>query len=464
MDVGIVGNGILGLSTAWEVLKVLGSQDRLWIYGKGTRWQSGSAAAAAMLNSFAEVDIFAMQSTSFEERLQLSQISASLWPTFLSGFCDFSQHLKYGTFVIANARTDSLEAENFNAIVETLSRWKEPMTAVDASVIEGLRPSARSQVTAAIHLPREGFMDPIPVLEELESGLSADSRVEFRDTNVDSISVEKDGRVALSCRSFGIAGLDKVLIAAGVMTQHLVADLWDSWTLPHIFSGSGSTIRLRHDRLRQREVVRTVNRGLACGVYTAPYGDEVIVGATNRVTAQPTQASVEDVTSILLNTTEQINRDLVNAEVLSINRGARPVSADGFPVVGEICPNVYVATGTKRDGWHLAPLIAKHLASEMLESESEYDLSLFGLVGRPYRSITREQSVRQSAREYINAMYQHGYEEPRGNYPEHLLRNYELAVEALHDRLGLHESGIPSDFIGYAMRDEAHAKRLWRDK
>ena len=58
----IVGNGIIGLTTAFRLLQRAGPNDRISIVGRVQREGSATLAAAAMLNSFAEVEVGSLDS------------------------------------------------------------------------------------------------------------------------------------------------------------------------------------------------------------------------------------------------------------------------------------------------------------------------------------------------------------------------------------------------------------------
>jgi glycine/D-amino acid oxidase-like deaminating enzyme len=48
--------------------------------------------------------------------------------------------------------------------------------------------------------------------------------------------------------------------------------------------------------------------------------------------------------------------------VLRVTTGWRPTTADGYPLIGATSvPGLAIASGTRRDGFHLAPVIADHL-------------------------------------------------------------------------------------------------------
>ena len=207
--------------------------------------------------------------------------------------------------------------------------------------------------------------------------------------------------------------------------------------------GVGTTIRLKTDILEQNNVIRTPNRGLACGLYAVPYApDNLVVGATNQVSdIERNNSTVEDVRSILASTQKELNYNLYSAQILSINTGYRPISTDGIPLIGETpLKNVYICTGTRRDGWHLSPFLSKNVSAMVLSDKPIQNLSIYQPNRNPYRFISVED---------VNGMYQHELKMPFGAYRRHIHTNYETYFRKLHDYAGLSEYGIPLDLIGY---------------
>ena len=128
-------------------------------------------------------------------------------------------------------------------------------------------------------------------------------------------------------------------------------------------------------------VIRTPNRAFACGLHCVPRGDGVLyLGATNIISERPKQqALISDVQFLLDCAVDQLNLDLHDAEIISIQVGNRPIPADGFPLIGECCiKGLWLATGTYRDGLHQSPLLARYIADCLADVETfGLDLSAF---------------------------------------------------------------------------------------
>jgi hypothetical protein len=232
---------------------------------------------------------------------------------------------------------------------------------------------------------------------------------------------------------------------------------------PDILFGVGTTIRLKTDKLEQVHVIRTPNRGLACGLYAVPYTpEEIVIGATNQVSDEERhQPTVEDVRSILATTQRELNQELYAAEILTINTGYRPISTDGVPLIGETpIENVYLCTGTRRDGWHLSPFLGKNVAAMVLSEKPIPNLSIYKPNRSPYRFISVEESIEIATRHYISGMYQHELKMPFGAYKKHIHANYENYFRKLHEYAGLSEFGIPIDLIGFCSDKMAKREKI----
>jgi len=64
---------------------------------------------------------------------------------------------------------------------------------------------------------------------------------------------------------------------------------------------------------------------------------------------------------------EQINPALYRSPLLKTRTGNRPVTTDGFPLIGETSwDGLFILTGTYRDGFHKSPVLAQMIAEEIM--------------------------------------------------------------------------------------------------
>ncbi len=466
LKIGIIGNGIIALTSALELLRQ-DSTCRILLIGPANRNMAGSVAAAAMLNSFAEIESGYLDSELNQQKFQHSVEATSLWPGFLEFLESESKvNLNHGlgTFVIANSLPGEIEGENFSAIEKALVDYRAKYELREVQSIPGLKFTQEGRSSRGLFIHGEGWVDTAPTLEALMEILGNAERVQFIDGTVSEIlSRPGSSEITLQLADLKEVKVDKVLVANGAKARNFLTRLGLNSSNPGVLFGIGTTVRLKVSDLEQSSVIRTPNRGLACGLYSAPYRpDQLVIGATNQVTDSERELpSVEDVRSLLTMAQRELNYDLAKAEILKINTGYRPVSTDGVPLIGKVpMSNVYLCTGTRRDGWHLSPYLSRHIARMILTDDPVSELQIYSPAREPYRLITREKSIELAAQHYISGMYQHGLQMPFGAYREHMVRNYENYFTDLHDYAGIHEFGIPIEMIGYASGKMARGEKI----
>ena len=485
MHAVIVGNGILALTTAFRLARRAAPDDRITLVGSRSRPGSATLAAAAMLNSFAEVEAGGLESELELYRFELSHLATRLWPRFvqeiievagsrLPGACAKCEGLcggclDRGTFIVNNTAADDLDDENYDAIVAALVRFDEPHQHVSPKEIPNYAPEQHHRATRAVYLPNEGWMNPRLTVEALEAALSAFPQVAFVDEEVDRLTSE-GGAITAAVLLDGrrIEG-DRFLLATGATATDLLARSELGLQVQRVFYGVGVSIEVRSPDFPHKKCIRTPNRGLACGVYSAPYflgpdlsHDHVLIGASNFISPVPyPYGRLTSVESLLRAAIEQINANFYRADLVRVNVGWRPTSQDTFPLLGPTSiPNLIVATGTKRDGFHLSPLLSEFLSAMVLGEPVDPRLAVFAPERKLIFALTREQAISKAVRHQISAAYQHGFAPSKSRMPQQIAAMYRTDLEKLHDQIGAHERGIPAEMLdmyryGHARLDGA---------
>ena len=125
-------------------------------------------------------------------------------------------------------------------------------------------------------------------------------------------------------------------------------------------------------------------------------------------------ASAKSATWVIGSTMHEINKRIGDARILSINQGNRPISADGFSMLGpsDSVKGLWMLSGTGRDGFHCSPLISKWLVDDMFGDKVEKERGVphaFDLF-RPERpiieAVTYEESIDRAAREINRALHE----------------------------------------------------------
>jgi HemK-like putative methylase len=420
-DVIVVGNGALGSSAAVELARRGAS---VALIGRTHRPYAASTAAGAMLGCFGEVTTTLVENVHGQAKFDLDLKAKDLWPEWLEdisgGLSDGRDILTAnGTTVLLNTvGTDGIDTRNFHAIRSMLEKHDEPYETVDPSDIDWLDPDANSRPLQALHIPGEHAVDSGRLLLRLEQ-TARDLGVTLIDGHAASVITEGDRARGVVLEDGTSLTATQVLLAGGVGTQTLidsVPGLGDC--IPRLVSGYGvSALVTTQDGTQPESVIRTPNRAFACGLHIVPRGaGRVYVGATNIVTPHPMADPVMgDLLFLLECAHRQTRRNLWSSTVTSINVGNRPISLDGFPLLGESPLNgLWMMTGTYRDGLFLSPLLAKEFARRILGDAPELDLERFSPERAPLEGMSREAVVDTTVEHTLATGYEQHWNVPTG--------------------------------------------------
>ena len=284
----------------------------------------------------------------------------------------------------------------------------------------------------AIYLPNEGAINPSEMLAALQEILLKSGRVDFIDEDVTSLS-SKRGVFEIHTPNFNIAS-KQLLIAAGSYSQKLIENFPEiSGAIPKILAGVGYSVIMEQTASNQIEnVIRTPNRAGACGLHALPTdgGKSLYIGATNNVALETEELTKAALSYFLLECgLEQINQELHRSRIQQWNVGNRPVTLDGYPLIGQTSvPGLWIASGTYRDGFHKSPFIAQHMANEMLGRKGLIDHDLFKPERKFIRGMSVQESIKETTEHFMSGSYEWGMKLPKIGYDQ-LFRN--LTTERL---------------------------------
>jgi glycine oxidase len=446
----VIGNGILGLTAAYRLIE-RDPTARVTLVGPANHPGCASLAAAAMFNSFCEVDDRTLKNPIERAKFLFNKAATALWPEFISKLqaeSKFALNHGFGTYLINNHATDGLEDEAFDAVLDALQRFDEPYQVVRPTDIPGFKPAPQSRASRAIYIPAEGWINPVQLIGSLKKILMNSGRVTI--VNATCRSLIKSGtEIAKANLENGdvICG-DVYLLSTGATFSGVLDQSQLDLDMPRVFYGVGCSILLKTDSATLTKCVRTPNRGGACGVYAAPQTPEhTLIGASNFVSPTPEEGPrLTSLHTLLAGAMEQINTDFYRSQLVKVNTGWRPTSEDTLPLLGSTSlKNLFVATGTKRDGLHCSPLISNCLADLILDGKSQFDIDLFRPERPTVRTYTRQEAIDASVKHTLNAAYQHGFVASKNRMIEDLERHYRSDIEQLHDQVGALDWGIPPE-------------------
>lgn len=473
MHTVVIGNGIIALSVAFRLARRAAPNDRITVIGPAARPGSATLAAAAMLNSFAEIETGSLDSPLDLYRFELSHLATRMWPDFeLEIINAAASHLPSGcakcegcagggcfdsgTYVVNNAAADDLDDENFEAIVAALKEFDEPFEFVAPRDIPNYMPEQRHRATRGIHIPNEGWFNPRLMVEKLDAVLARFPQVEIVDASVARLLAANGAVTAVELDDGRFLSADSYVLATGATATDLVAKSGIGLALQRIFYGVGVSVEIHSPDFPHTKCIRTPNRGLACGLYSVPYftdadgpRDHVLIGASNFMSPWPyAHARLSSVESLMRGAMEQINANFYRAGLVRVNVGWRPTSEDTYPLLGETSlDNLILASGTKRDGFHLAPVISRNIVALLYKEPVDPRFLAFAPERTPIRSLTREAAIRKGVRHLMSAAYQHDFVPSKSRMKTQVEQMYRDDLERLHDQVGAHEWGIPPEML-----------------
>ncbi|MBV4533611.1 FAD-binding oxidoreductase [Pseudomonas sp. SWRI107] len=442
----IVGNGMVGLAIAAGLSRSIPGE-RIQVVGPAARPYSASMAAAAMLNSFAELEPGALDQPRDRLKFELSQASARLWQGFVEEFEIPAEHYRLGTVLVNNNASNRFEDAAFDAIAGYLDEFTEPYERVDPQVEPAYVPDASYRTRQALFLPREGVLNPDGVIHALQATLQKRG-VRFVDGVVKSMNKAGDSTAGVTLEDGQVLSAERIVLANGSMATRL----WDEPGCIRVINSVGATVVLKNAGIKGRYVLRTPNRGGACGIYHAPYQDDLfVVGATNLVTTADEQfPRAESVAALINGAINQVNHLHRTSGFIRYNFGYRPLSMDGYPVIGQLNDNTFITSGTRRDGYHFAPWLADNLAALLLGQTVSAAAREYFDFARPQRSAWLDQSVEACCRKYAavkcSALSQHGYDAGHTDANQALEQYYYQRAKAFFDKHEL-EQAVQVDFV-----------------
>ncbi len=483
MHTVILGNGIVALSIAFRLAKRLGSGDRITIVGRSHRHGSATLAAAAMLNSFAEIEADSLESELDLYRFELSHLATRMWPDFEKELiqaagahlpsgcakcegCSGGGCFGAGTYVVNNSAADDLDDENFDAIVNALGNFNEPHEFVSPKDIPNYLPSQRHRATRAVLIHNEGWFNPRLMLEKLDQVLQANPRVSFVDGDISQLQAVAGAVSSVELEGGRVVAGDQFVLATGATVTDILSRSRLGIDVQRIFYGVGVSVEIRSPDFPHTKCIRTPNRGLACGLYSVPYfvgpgvpNDHVLIGASNFISPVPYDfGRLTSVETLLKGAMEQINTNFYRADLVRVNVGWRPTSVDTYPLLGRTSiANLIIASGTKRDGFHLAPLISEKIVQILMHEPVDERFAWFAPERAPIRALSREAAIAKAVRHQVSASYQHGFTPPHNRMPDQLKRMYREDLERLHDQVGARDWGIPPEMLDMYRYGHANA-------
>lgn len=468
-DVIVVGAGAVGGSVAYELSSRGLNVCRV---GKANGANAASGAAGAMSGVFGEVTGEFLASDFGPLKLGMDRQAQRLWPGWAERLAISSGNVTplftaTGTHVLLNTTgMDEVDGVNYDTLENTLREYGKPYEIINPNEMEWLKPNHLVRPLRGLYIPDEHSIDAHLLLEKLDAAFIAEGG-SLKNENAKRVLAECGVVTGLELCSGEVIRARKVVVAAGVHSLDLLSD-YDEVVkkIPPLFSGYGVSILVKMPEGVElpRSVIRTPKRAFACALHCVPRSDGILyIGATNMISERPKMhALISDVQLLLDCAVDQLNLDLHGAEVISIQVGNRPVSADGFPLIGECgIEGLWLATGTWRNGLHQSPLLAGYIADCLTGLENTtFDLSPFTPVRAPLARHARENTVEETVQQMLATGYESRWDiKPNWSslLAEGLSRNYQQLIDDLHPSFT-----PPPELLAFSRLNESILNKLSR--
>ncbi|MEU7649161.1 NAD(P)/FAD-dependent oxidoreductase [Streptomyces huasconensis] len=405
-DVLVVGNGVLGLSLGLTMAR---RGQQVAVLGEAHRPYAATTAAGAMLGCFGEVTAATLASESGRAKLELDFQATGKWDTWIADLAEDAGEeaadavrTATGTIVLHNTiGVPEIDDAGMAAIRQAMDLYGAPYEQIAPETLDWLDPQPTARPLDALHIPGEHGVNSGALLAGLQQAL----------VRRGGTMIAQSARKVLTTASGALRGVeladgtalmgDHVVLAAGVGSQKLLDTVPQAAAgIPRIVSGLGVSALLSTGHCAApapTSVVRTPNRAFACGLHLVPRGaSTVYVGATNTMRPHPGDLpTVRGLQFLLDCVVRQLRRDLWFSGIAKVQVGNRPVSLDGFPLLGETqLEGLWTMTGTYRDGLHMSPLLAEKMTEWILDRKVPAELELFRPVRAPLSVMSREETIR----------------------------------------------------------------------
>lgn len=448
----VVGNGALGLFLAKRLAET--GQVDVTVVGPPNRDGGASIAAGAMLGLFGEVTKDTFSTAHGRAKFELGLNAHRQWPAVLQELQEFASkdeplHYVKGTHVVLNGCGGILDSKNYDAITAALNRYDIVWHTAEENEIPGYCPRMNGRALRALHIPGEGAIDGNQVLRLLEHCCETRGVKTIHSTATRLLS--RGNRVSgVNCDGYDVLA-DVVVVAAGANSRELLLSVIGPEKLQPLLAGAGLSVVVERGKQEPFEtVVRTPNRGGACGLHLVPLGgNREYIGASNVIFGrQQKRPTVAACLAMLEQIGPQLNDHISDRTFIEWRSGNRPVPLDGYPLIGWCAlDGLYVTTGTYRDGFHAGPAVAEHAVDEIIEGSTRWNLP-FSPTRDPVTNWTVDESIAEYALHMTDLWYETSGRMPHQIPSDFLYDNYRKEAAAMYERTGI-SIGLNPDVVCY---------------
>ena len=346
VDAVVIGDGLIGLSTAYELARASAA---VCLLGAACEGAASEAAAGLLAPSIGRLP---------DAVRDFFDASLSLYPEFLARIEQFDS-----TLGVQHGLIEVLP--NANGTPSTLPRGAVSLERREAEEL-GL-----SAPFGAVLYPDDGAIDNVRLVRALRAAASAEPTIDWRaKTPATRIDVTNHS-AAVHLDDGSVLHSDWIVLAAGAWSPH-IAGLPRRLPVSPL-KGQMLSVELKPAPGTQRPI-------MSSDVYIVPRRDEIVVGATVEH-AGFDLTSIDDSIERLRSAAVRVVPSLESASIKRRWAGTRPATPDMLPIIGadpEASRLIY-ACGHSKNGILLAPATARGVTSLVRGLPSEFELEPFSV-------------------------------------------------------------------------------------
>lgn len=367
-NIMVIGGGVVGLSIALELSE--SGVNVINAFPRTGDELSASRAAGAMLGAFGELsaDDGPEEMAEFDFRLAAQRYYPS-WLARLRELSEARVSQVEGTIIIANNQ-GARDRDGIRRMQQEAALHGEPAEWIEPGEVPGLKPSPVHAPALCLYLKNEHAVHSGELLDAMLQVLAQRKNYRHLDTSVAQVKPEGLSWTITLVNGSTVAA-DAVVLAGGSRSLDcLDPSLAKDAALPALSFGKGVSCLLS-GAPAVAHTIRTPNRTFACGIHVVPRPASgcLYVGATNFTGVdEEAEAKVQpgELHGLFDEAIHQINTDIRTSRIEQIRVGFRPIAAFKRPLVGKTrVANLFIATGTYRNGVLMAPLVAAMIAAEL---------------------------------------------------------------------------------------------------
>jgi glycine oxidase len=430
-DVLVIGGGIIGLATSYELA---GHGTRVaTIFPSSGNVEAASRAAGAMLGAFGEVT--ADDDEQDAEELAFRVAAQRRYPDWLAQIRERSGKTvqqAMGTFIISN-NAGVRDRASIRRMKSEADRHGEPAHWVEPEDVPGLKASPSHAPLLCLHLQNEHSVDSDELMAALFECLRRSIGWQHVDTAVAELKRNGGNWTAVLADGAVWTAPHAVICAGSRSMQLLAPELRSEAGLPELHFGKGVSCVVATKAPLIPQTIRTPNRAFACGIHVVPRsGGRLYIGATNCLGVDHDRErgmQPGELHNLFDETIHQINGEIRCSAIEELRVGFRPITALRRPLVGNTrLPGLSIATGTYRNGILMAPLVSNLVAAEIMGQEPATENIFSSAAPRKQGGLSMAKLADIGIRDIIAFLH-----EPRGALPYNRAEELEKYVRVLFE-------------------------------